>query len=189
MFHPLLVFFFVFAETKLICNYVNGEVDIKTQLVKIKASVVLKNVGPSSESCFVFITDPQADSPFVRFYGAEGNVLNSTEEGKGRFLVDFHKHLDANESFSYIAEVVYLGQILPCNKTIKYKQKHAVVYEGNLLYYSPYETIESKTVYTAKSAIATISVKRKFIKINVFGYEQRNTEPYSAQFKLKFRIK
>lgn len=185
-------------DKNVVVTQVERKIDIASHLVKTYTSITFENKGSSSVRSFLFVVDPSLKNK-VSFIGAvtkdnkddKLQVAQTTVSGhsdKEFWKVTLRSGLDAGKSITVEVEAVFAHVLTPYPSQITQSEKQFVVFEGNLYFYSPYETASQKTIVTAASSTLESYTKTKPVSVldNVITYgPHENKGPFSeAQLKV-----
>jgi len=152
---------FVLSDATLINEEVVREIDLKSHLVKVTTTITLKNGGDSAVSSFQFAVDPSHASELAHISASlkdedESLSVTAGDDNVMTIAVD----VASQDSVEVVVDEVYYKAVSPFPKEITQSQNQLVVYRGNHLFYSPYETTTQSTVVTLPSA--TVESHTKF---------------------------
>lgn len=90
--------------------------------------------------------------------------------------------LDAGRSVTVDVEAIFAHALTPYPSQITQAEKQSVVFDGNLYFYTPYQTVSQKTTVVTSSAVVESYTKTKPVSIsdNVITYGPfENRLPFS----------
>uniref|UniRef100_H2Z4F8 Dolichyl-diphosphooligosaccharide--protein glycosyltransferase subunit 1 n=1 Tax=Ciona savignyi TaxID=51511 RepID=H2Z4F8_CIOSA len=159
----VLILTFVATSTATLVNEdVNRVINLKSHLVKVTTTVVLKNTGTSPVSAFVFNVDPShiKELAYISISkSGEDDVFFKLEEKsgeKGTFTVSLPQPLASKSTVTFIAEEIYSSALSPFPKEITQSQNQLLIFRGNHFYYSPYlSETQTTSVELPSSTIET----------------------------------
>lgn len=172
-----------YSSTTIVNQYVTRVIDIKTQIIKIRNTIVFKNEGPEIVKSYEFVTEPNIDRPFVLFFNEETVKLeHEVNYNNHSFQVIFDRSVKPNETYKMIAELAYVGGITPYYKTRKQGEVQVLLYKGNVHFYSLYATTFLQTTYICKSdVVVNLTLTPHSQKGNQLVFRYFKIEPYSLQ--------
>lgn len=185
-------------DKNIVVTQVERKIDIVSHIVKTYTSITIENKGSSTIRSFLYVVDPSLKNK-VSFIGAvtkdnkddKLQVVHTTVSGesdKEFWRVTLRSGLDAGKSVTVELEAAFAHALTPYPSQITQAEKQFVVYEGNLYFYSPYQTASQKTTITTTSSALESYTKTKPVSVsdNVITYgPYENKAPFSeAQLKV-----
>ena len=100
------------------------------------------------------------------------HILLSACSDKEFYRVELPSGLAAGKSIALEVEAVFAHSLTPYPSQITQAEKQYVVFEGNLYFYSPYQTVSQKTAVTTSSTTLESYTKTKPVSLseNVISY-------------------
>ncbi|PVD24403.1 hypothetical protein C0Q70_14885 [Pomacea canaliculata] len=168
------------------------KIDIASHLVKTYTSITIENRGSSTVRSFLYVVDPSLQTK-LSFIGAVTKdnkddrlkVQQTTVSGhddKKFWRVTLPSGLDAGRSVTVDVEAIFAHALTPYPSQITQAEKQSVVFDGNLYFYTPYQTVSQKTTVVTSSAVVESYTKTKPVSIsdNVITYGPfENRLPFS----------
>jgi len=156
----------VFCKDAINSGIVNAEVsrkiDISSHLVKVSETIKIENKGSSSVSSYL-LAIPSSENDKLSFLSAANKEKDKLKVSKASvdgqsgnvfYKVELDGAIDAGKSKSIEVEAVFSHVLKPFPVEIAQAEKQLVVFEGNMLFYSPYATTtQSTSVATTNSNI------------------------------------
>jgi oligosaccharyltransferase complex subunit alpha (ribophorin I) len=141
------------TDASLVNEEVSREIDLKSHLVKIATTITLKNTGDDAVTSFNFAIDPSHASDLAHISASsDEDSLSMAAGDDGVMVVTLAASLGSQEQAEVVVNEVYYKAVSPFPKEITQSQSQLVVYRGNHLFYSPYETVTQSTTVTLPSA-------------------------------------
>jgi oligosaccharyltransferase complex subunit alpha (ribophorin I) len=154
----LFLFYVVSSETinsGLVNKNVDTTIDIASQLAKISSKINLENTGKSSVRSFLIAIDPKIKNTLSYISAQSGNTKLRISEvkvdghaDKTFWRVDLRDDLPAGKTVSVEVDYVLGHELKPHPVQISQREKQLVLYEGNAYFFSPYNTLKQKKVFT-----------------------------------------
>ncbi|XP_053958963.1 dolichyl-diphosphooligosaccharide--protein glycosyltransferase subunit 1 [Anastrepha ludens] len=150
----LIIASFCLIQAKIVNKNVERSLDISSQLVKENIKITATNSDGKPISVYNFVV-PAADHKNLAFISAKDENKKDLKftkkfvDGDFLFTIAFPTSL-ATEVFT--VETVYTKKLIPHPSQIPQSGKQLVRYEGNLYFYSPYETNSQKINVLLSSA-------------------------------------
>ncbi|KAK7490567.1 hypothetical protein BaRGS_00018170 [Batillaria attramentaria] len=184
-------------DKSLVVTQVERKIDIASHLVKTYTSITIENKGSASVRSFLFVIDPTLQNK-VSFIGAvtkdnkddKLQVVPTTVTGhsdKQFWKVTLRSELSAGKSVTVEVEAVFAHALSAYPSQITQAEKQYVVFEGNLYFYSPYETATQKTIVTTASSTLESYTKTKPVSAsdNVITYGPYENRPPFSEAQLR----
>lgn len=170
--------------TKLINVEVLSEVKLNEQIVYMKRYIRVLNVGPTPINRYFYIIE-EPEMHFITFQNVKGTKL-SVEKTKMDSLTGYEVILDSevfeNEHYEILVNLYYLNKITPAQKTRFLEEDQLVVFEGNMIFFSPYDTNFCKTDYIIHNdmivEVSNVSTSASNTKQR---YEFFDVKPYTIE--------
>lgn len=186
----ILLGFFCTNKCEIINTNVVRTINIKSQLVNIDNIITIKNLDLNPIKRFIYVIDPDVRDFYIEFKDENNKQLICREiDHKKSYEVFLSRPLSLNNTYIIKAEVVYIDKIVPLYKKLTFEQDQFVSYKGNLLYYSPYETVKSKTIYVIDiGEDLVLSHTPNHYQANSLTFFNKTLKPYSfEQIEIKFK--
>ncbi|RZB77456.1 dolichyl-diphosphooligosaccharide--protein glycosyltransferase subunit 1-like, partial [Asbolus verrucosus] len=157
--YKFLLLFAIFGvafavQSENISNVVNEEVhskvDLKNQLVHVKDLIVFRNVENTTLRKYLYaINEPQLH--YVTFYNKvieklSYKKLNNASE-PALFEITLDVDIMPNQTYTMFTKITYANKIVPATKSRKMRDNQLMKFEGNIKFFSPYETMLFKIEY------------------------------------------
>jgi len=148
---------------------VTRKIDISSHLVKVSATIKIENKGSSSVKSYLlaFSSSENEKLSFLSAANKEKDKLKvskasvSGQSGKSFYKVELDGAIDAGKSKSIEVEAVFAHVLKPYPTEIAQAEKQLVVFEGNMLLFSPYATTSQSTSVATTNANVESYTKTK----------------------------
>lgn len=155
---PLLLIALVFgcSTATLVNKDVSREVDLSTQIAKVKTEVTASNTGSSSVSTYTVLVDLAA-KPNLAFVSvsAGGKVLALNKVSCGEYEATLASPLAPGASVSLIITTSFIHMLEPFPKAINQADNQLVRHHANAYFFSPYAT----TSQTSRFLLGTSKIE------------------------------
>lgn len=155
---PLLLLALVLGCTSatLVNKDVSREVDLSTQIAKVKSEVTVENTGAGPASSYTVLIDLAA-KPNLAYVSvsAGGKVLPLNKVSCGEYEATLASPLTAGGSVSLTITTSFIHTLEPFPKAINQADNQLVRHHGNAYFFSPYLT----TSQTSKFLLGTSKIE------------------------------
>ncbi|XP_043476633.1 dolichyl-diphosphooligosaccharide--protein glycosyltransferase subunit 1 [Leptopilina heterotoma] len=149
------------VESNLIVKSAERNIDLKSQVTKITAKLIVENGGKNPVKNFLYAFEPNnkvhVSSVTARLREPGRADLKVTpvkvkeHPDKLFYSVEFKDPLQPGRSVNVDVESASSHELIPHPKEIKQKEKQLVKYTGNLYFYSPYTVTKQSTTFVFPS--------------------------------------
>lgn len=176
----------------IINEYVDRKVDLTTQIVKTKESIVFKNAYRSNISTYSYLLEYPLNG-HIDFYQDErkleheSSFMSYNNKTYKEFLIKLLHPIKAYENATIIAVFFQLDKLKLLNKKRKVDESQIYQYIGNLFFFSKYVSKNFKCVIDIKNPVVEVSEKFHRKDDDVIIYKAIEMKPYSTKnFELIF---
>ncbi|KAG1698139.1 Dolichyl-diphosphooligosaccharide--protein glycosyltransferase subunit 1 [Nymphon striatum] len=175
----------------IVFKKVDREVDLITQLVRIKSKITLENTGKSAVKSFLYSVEPEIAEKLAWIsanMNADKKQLDMKKVDITKYSITLDSAVEAGKSVVVNVELTYTHHLIPFPSQITQSEKQSVLYNGNHYLYTPYLTrSQTTTIKLPANKIESYSKTKKPVSssdsILTYGpYEK--AEPFSIE-KLK----
>lgn len=141
-------------NSEIVNSNVERTIDITSQLVKIACKITMQNTGKNAQKYFLFGLEKELREhvSFIGVQAIDGKTMLKIavtnvpgHEDKLLWRVDFKDNLLPGKSTGVEVELILTNFLNPYPAVISQKEAQLIQYNGNLYFFSPYETLKQST--------------------------------------------